>query len=135
VVLAGQLLADRALHKTRQRRQYVDGRIDLTVVELAVDEDLALGDVACQVGNRVGDVCGRMTLSGGANWNRVAPTIVRHGQNGNLGDGAVATLDTARTFVNCRQIRVHVAGVSTTTWHLLSSCGDLELNILASPMQ
>ena len=57
VVLARHALADGRLHETRQRRQHVDGRVDLPVVQLPVHVDLALRDVARQVRNRVGDVC------------------------------------------------------------------------------
>jgi hypothetical protein len=129
MVLAGQLLADRALHETRQRRQNVDGRVDLSVVELAINEDLALRDVACQVRDRVGDICRRVTLSGDVHTAAgMKFTVVRHGQDGNLCDGAIAALDTTRTLIDGRQVRVHVARVSATTWHLLASCGDLAFN-------
>lgn len=40
-------------------RNALDWRVDLLVVQLAVDEDLAFGDVARQVGDGVGDVCAR----------------------------------------------------------------------------
>lgn len=45
-------------------RDALDGRVDLLVVQLAVDEDLALGDVARQVGDRVRDVCERALTAG-----------------------------------------------------------------------
>ena len=54
--LARELLADGALHQPRERRQDVDGRVYLPVVQLSVDEDLAFGDVARQVRDRVGDI-------------------------------------------------------------------------------
>ena len=44
------------LHQTRKGRQNVDWSIDLLVVKLTIDEDLAFGDVACQIWNRMGDV-------------------------------------------------------------------------------
>ena len=86
VVLSGHALADGTLHETRERRQHVDGRGDLTearegrhgrvrrtaaarmkgarshargdapVVKLSVNVDLALGNVAGKVGNGGGDV-------------------------------------------------------------------------------
>jgi hypothetical protein len=56
VVLAGELLANRALHETRQRREHVDGRVNLTVVQLAINEDLSLRNVPSKVGNWVRDV-------------------------------------------------------------------------------
>ena len=56
VVLAGVALADGRLHQTRERGEDVDWRVDTLVVELTVDEDLALGNVTSQIGNGVGDV-------------------------------------------------------------------------------
>jgi len=58
MVASGVAFADGRLHQTRQRWQDVDWRVDTLVVQLTVDEDLTFGDVACQVGNRMGDVCG-----------------------------------------------------------------------------
>lgn len=49
-------------------------------------------------------------------------TVVRHGKNGNLGDRTIAALNTASPFVNCRQISIHVTGVSTTTRNFFTSC-------------
>ena len=51
-------------------------------------------------------------------------TIVRHGQDGDLGDGAVAAFDSSGAFVDCRQICVHVSWVSATTGNFLSCGGD-----------
>jgi len=56
-------------------------------------------------------------------------TIVGHGQNRNLGDGAMATLDTSGTLVDGGQISVHVTGVTTTTWHLLTGGRDLTKSV------
>jgi hypothetical protein len=50
------VLLNGLLHETRKRGEHVDGRIDLLVVELSVDEDLSLGDVACEIGDGVSDV-------------------------------------------------------------------------------
>lgn len=49
-------LTDGRLHESRERWQDVDGRVDTLIVELAVDKDLALGDIPCQVRNRVCDI-------------------------------------------------------------------------------
>jgi hypothetical protein len=64
VVLAGKLFADGTLHETRQGRQHVDGRIDLPVVELTIDENLALRDVAGEIRNRVCDIFSKLIVSG-----------------------------------------------------------------------
>ena len=63
----------------------------LSVVQLSLNVDLALRDVTRQVGDGVRDV------------------VIRHGENGQLRDGALAPLDTAGALVDGRQIRVHVA--------------------------
>lgn len=57
VVPAGAALSDGALHETRQGRQNVDRRVDLPVVQLTIDVDLPLRDVARQVGDRMRDIC------------------------------------------------------------------------------
>jgi len=44
------------LHETRQRRQNVNWRVDLFIVQRPVNEDLALGDVASKIRNGVSDV-------------------------------------------------------------------------------
>src|SRR5436305_10696 len=82
VVFAREAFADGGLHETGEGGEHVDGRVDAFVVELAVDEDLAFGDVTCQIGNRVCDV------------------VVGHGQDGNLCDGAIAPFDPASSFVD-----------------------------------
>ena len=56
VVAASELLADGALHQTTETGQDVDGRVDLSVVQLAIDEDLALRDVASKVRNGMRDI-------------------------------------------------------------------------------
>jgi hypothetical protein len=68
MVLPGHALADCRFHESGQRGQDVDRRVDLFVVHLAVDEYLALGDVAGEIRDRVGDV------------------VVWHGQDRQLSD-------------------------------------------------
>lgn len=60
--------ADGGLHETGQRRQHVDWWVDLAVVKVAVNEDLALSDVSGQIRDRVRDI------------------IVGHRENGQLRD-------------------------------------------------
>ena len=50
------VLLDGLLHETGKGGKDVDGRIDLLVVQLSIDEDLSLGDVSSKVGNGMGDV-------------------------------------------------------------------------------
>lgn len=56
-------------------------------------------------------------------------TIVGHGQDWDLGDGAVAALDTTSSLVDCRQIRVHVTRVSATTGHFFSGCRNFTQSV------
>jgi len=56
VVLASMAFADGGLHETGKGREDVDRWVDTFVVELTVDEDLAFSDVACEIGNGVGNV-------------------------------------------------------------------------------
>uniref|UniRef100_A0A2M4D215 Putative secreted protein n=1 Tax=Anopheles darlingi TaxID=43151 RepID=A0A2M4D215_ANODA len=107
VILARHALTDGGLHQTRQRRQHVDRRIDLSVVQLTIDVDLTLGNVTGQIGNRMGDI------------------VVRHSQNGDLGDRTVAALDTSGTLVDGGQIGVHVTGETTTSGYLLTGSRHL----------
>ena len=50
------ILFDSFLHETGEGGEDVDGRIDLLVVELSIDEDLSFSDVSGQIGNGMGDV-------------------------------------------------------------------------------
>lgn len=56
MILSGELLSNGRLHKTRERGQDVDGRIDLLVVELTIDEDLTFRNITRQIRDRVGDI-------------------------------------------------------------------------------
>lgn len=59
----------------------------------------------------------------------VKRTIVRHGQNRHLSDGAIAALDTTGTLVHGGQISVHVTGVTTATGNLFTGSRDLTKSI------
>ena len=107
VVRSRHTLADGVLHETRQRWQHVDWWVDASPEHVSVDVDLALRDVARQVGNWMCDV------------------VVRHRQDGQLRDGALLAVDSTGTLVDGRQIGVHVTGVASTARHLLSGSGDL----------
>merc|ERR1740129_2370388 len=99
MINTGHALADSGLHQTTERWQYVDRRIDLPVVQRPVHEHLTLCDVAGEIRNRVCDV------------------IVGHGQNRELRDGTIATLNAAGPLVDRGQISVHVPWVSAPAWH------------------
>lgn len=57
VVLAGHALADGRLHESGEGRQHVDGRVDLTVVQLTLNVDLSLSDVASEIRDGMSDIC------------------------------------------------------------------------------
>ncbi len=46
VILASHSLTNGRLHKTGKRGEHIDGRVDLPVVNLTINKDLALCDVA-----------------------------------------------------------------------------------------
>lgn len=102
MVFARHAFADGRLHEAGEGGEDVDGGVDAAVVELAVDEDLAFGDVASEIGDGVGDVCGVLgSLGGGGGGERGrGRTVVGHSQDRDLGDGAVAAFDTAGTLVD-----------------------------------
>ena len=50
------ILFNSLLHETRQGRQNVDGRVDLFIVKLPVNENLTLSDIASQVRDGMGDI-------------------------------------------------------------------------------
>ena len=116
MIVTGELMAvlfdtDGRLHQTRQRGEHIDGRIDLPVVEGVVNEDLALGDIAGEIGDRMGDIG------------------VGHSKNGQLGDGTIGTADTTGSLVNSGEIGVHVTWVTTTAWHFFSGGRDLTKSV------
>ena len=52
-------------------------------------------------------------------------TVIGHSEDGDLGDGAIATLHTASPLVDGGQVGVHVAREATPTRHLLSGSRHL----------
>lgn len=82
MVHSGHALANGRLHESTQRWQHVDGGIDLSVVQVSVNENLTLCDIACQIGNGMGDI------------------IIGHGENGQLCDGSVLANDSTGSLVD-----------------------------------
>mmetsp|Transcript_9925 Transcript_9925/g.23506 ORF Transcript_9925/g.23506 Transcript_9925/m.23506 type:complete len:392 (-) Transcript_9925:217-1392(-) len=107
VVATGHALSDGRLHQTRQRRKDVDWGEDALGVQLTVEVDLSLGNVASKIGDRMSNI------------------VVGHGKDGELGDRTVAADDTSGTLVDGGKIGVHVAGVTTTAGNLLTGGGNL----------
>lgn len=128
VVLPSTALTNGRLHETREGRKDVDRRAHTLVFQLTVNEDLTLCNVTSQVGNGVSDIynCQQKEKEKIRMW---LQTIVRHGQNRNLGDGAVTSLDTPSTFVHGRQVSIHITGVTTTTGDFFPCGRDLTKSI------
>ena len=51
---------------------------------------------------------------------QTTPTIVRHSEDGDLGDRAVPTFNPACSLVYGGQISVHVTWETSAAWHLFS---------------
>lgn len=102
------------LHETRQGGEHVDWWVDLSVVDGAINEDLAFSDVAGEIGDGMGDI------------------IVGHGQDGDLGDGTVAASDTTSALVDGREICVHVTGVTTTSGYFFTGGRDFSEGVSVS---
>ena len=99
MVFPSVAFTDSRFHETRKRWKHVDRRVNALVIQLPINEDLALGNVACKIRDRVCNVWKRSltilrALIG------INLTIVRHCENGNLGNGAITALDTSGTLVN-----------------------------------
>jgi len=56
MIFTSKLFTDSTLHETRQRRQDINGWVDLSVVELTIDKDLTFCDVTCQIRYRMRDI-------------------------------------------------------------------------------
>ena len=54
--MVSSVLLNSFLHESGKRGQDVNGRVDLFVVELSVNEDLSFSDVASQIWDRVSDI-------------------------------------------------------------------------------
>lgn len=63
MVFPGVALADGGFHEAGEGWEDVDRGVYAFVVKLTVNEDLAFGDVAGQVGDGVGDVYGLQLLA------------------------------------------------------------------------
>ena len=85
MVFAGMAFSDGGFHEAGEGGEDVDGWVDAFVIELAVDEDLAFGYVACEVGNGMGDVC-PLHQQFIMDKEKDCATVVWHGENGDLGD-------------------------------------------------
>lgn len=47
-------------------------------------------------------------------------TVIRHGENGDLGDGTTTALHTASSLIDGGQVCVHIAREASASWHFFS---------------
>ena len=92
-------LTDSRFHETRKRWKHINRRVDTLVVQLPINENLAFGDVACKIWDRVCNVWNSSLMM--VRELRASDfTIVGHGENRNLSNGAITALDTSGTLVD-----------------------------------
>ena len=100
----------------------------MTIVQLPVDKDLSLRNVSGKIGNGVSDIYRNRELIP-YTFLKIGPawelTVVWHGQDGDLCDRSVSSLDTTCTLINRGQVRVHVTRVATSTGDLFTGGGYL----------
>ena len=51
--------------------------------------------------------------------------ILRHGKNGNHGDGSVLALLTSGSLIQGSQVSVHISGITAASGNFLTGCGNL----------
>ena len=83
-------LSDAVLHETGQRRQDIDRRVNGLAIQRTIQNDLSLGDISGQVGDRMGDV------------------IVGHGENRQLRHRAFHSPHDTCTLIDGRQLAVKI---------------------------
>merc|ERR1719235_2647502 len=89
MVHSGHALADTRFHQAAKRGQHIDWRIDLTIVQRSVYEDLAFCDVTSEV------------------WDRMRDVVIGHREDWKLRDRTIAALDTTSTLIDSGQVCIH----------------------------
>ena len=107
MILTRPLATNRVFHDTRKRGQRIDRGIDPLLIQLTVEHDLPLGDVAGQIGNRMRNI------------------VVGHRQDRQLRNRALGGLDPATALIDLGQIGVEIARIALTTGHLAAGRGHL----------
>jgi len=64
VINSSETFSDSRLHETRERGQHIDWWIDLSVVEISINENLTFSNISCKIRNWMSNV------------------IIRHSQDG-----------------------------------------------------
>src|SRR5699024_6513858 len=107
VILSGKTFSDTVFHQTGKRGQYIDRRIDCLSVKLALQNDLSLGNVPCQVRHGVGDI------------------IIRHGQDRDLGRRSCPPSDNTGPFVQGGKLAVKISRIALPGRDLSFGGGNL----------
>lgn len=102
VVCSCSLLSNGAFHKTTQRWQNIDRRINVSVMKLSVQVDLTLCDIPRKVRDGMSDI------------------IIGHRQYWELCDRSVLALHSSSSFVNGREVGIHVPWIRSSSRHLFS---------------
>lgn len=63
MVPSSATLTNSRLHETRQGWQHVNWWVNTLVVQLTVNEDLTLGDITREIGNRMRDICDKRSVT------------------------------------------------------------------------
>ena len=98
--------ADSVFHQARKAWKAGHRRIHVLLVKLAIKNNLAFGDVACKV------------------WNRVRDVVVGHRQNRNLRDASFASLYAAGPFVQFGKVGIKVARIAFSAGNLAARRGN-----------
>ena len=107
MINSGHAFTNGRFHESGEGWEHVDGRIDLSVVQVSVNKDLSLGDIPSEIGDGMSDI------------------IIRHGENGELGDGSILADDSPCSLVEGGQISVHIPWISSSPWHFFSGSRHL----------
>ncbi len=102
----------------QRERKKINGEARATAVPARVRRERMQG-VEEAAAEAAAETVGKTAAEAGAR------TVVGHGEDGELSDGAITALDTAGTLIDSGQISVHVAGVAAAAGHLLAGGGDL----------
>ena len=107
MVVTGASGSGSLAHQARQRLQGVHGRVDAPRMQFAGQYELALRDVAGEIGDRVGDVA------------------TRHRQHGQHGHRPRQAANASAALVEGGEVAVQVAGVRAASRDLASCGGHL----------
>jgi len=106
MILPRVAFPDAVLHQAGKRRQHVDAGVDPTAEQIPAEHQLPLGDIARQIRDGMVDV------------------VVRHGEDGHLGNGAGPVHKNTGALVERGQVTVEIPGVPLPAGHLPALRGE-----------